>query len=503
MLQSWQTHQQYQKQLLCSMTDFYQSDPDLVLYYQDQLNNLYELDLDPVRDLLQDYYSNTGAPARLQAQLLRSYFLMSKCQTFSIPAWVKRLSASAILRAAAGYQPGDPIHQVGSYYDLVDRIWGADPVSEHEFEHSFHPFHRKPKKKYGKNEKQPVRRPGIVQKLADVAAQGRVLEKRPERLMQQIFAKAAAEPAVRQGLFGDPQKLVVSGDGTCVLSGGSAWGSKQCSCREQGIYNCDCPRIFSDPFARYGWDSYHNSYFYGHTAYILAVYNPDLKCDLPIYLRMVQANRHDSVSSIVALSEFRSLYPDVTIDTFCGDCAHDAIGIYRLLEHWKIKAVIPLKSNTKADQKQNADYTINEKGVPVCQAGLPMVNWGFNPEKRRRKFRCPLACGRIDHCDHKEACHSDSAYGRTIYVTQHQNLRFATRIRRGSAQWKAILRSRTASERFNKRLLNDYGLEKHKARGNKRIFWWSLVHATNILLDAARKLNRPTFVSILTAACAA
>ena len=94
-------------------------------------------------------------------------------------------------------------------------------------------------------------------------------------------------------------------------------------------------------------------------------------------------------------------------------------------------------------------------------------------------------------------------YGRTIYVTQHQNLRFATRIRRGSAQWKAILRSRTASERFNKRLLNDYGLEKHQARGNKRIFWWSLVHATNILLDAARKLNCPTFVSILTAACAA
>ena len=299
--------------------------------------------------------------------------------------------------------------------------------------------------------------------------------------MQQIFARVAAEPAVRQGLFGDPQKLVVSGDGTCVLSGGSAWGSKQCSCREQGLYNCDCPRIFSDPFARYGWDSYHNCYFYGHTAYVLAAYNPVLKCDLPIYLRMVQANRHDSVSSIVALSEFRSLYPDFTIDTFCGDCAHDAVGIYGLLEHWKIKAVIPLKSNTKADQKPNADYTINDKGVPVCQAGLPM----------------------IDHCDHKETCHSDSAYGRTIYVTQHQNLRFATRIRRGSAQWKAILRSRTASERFNKRLLNDYGLEKHQARGNKRIFWWSLVHATNILLDAARKLNRPTFVSILTAACAA
>jgi hypothetical protein len=56
MLRSWQSHQQYQEQLLCSMTDFYQSDPDLVLYYQDQINNLYDLNLDPARDLLSDCY---------------------------------------------------------------------------------------------------------------------------------------------------------------------------------------------------------------------------------------------------------------------------------------------------------------------------------------------------------------------------------------------------------------------------------------------------------------
>lgn len=146
MLQSWQSHQQYQEQLLSSMTGFYQSDPDLVLYYQNQLNNLYELNLDPARDLLEDCYSSTGAPARLQAQLLRSFFLMSKCHIFSIPAWVRLLSASSILRAIAGYQPDDHIHQVGSYYDLIDRIWCADPELEYEFEHSLHPFHRKPKK---------------------------------------------------------------------------------------------------------------------------------------------------------------------------------------------------------------------------------------------------------------------------------------------------------------------------------------------------------------------
>ena len=37
MLHSCQSHQKYQEQVLCSMTDFYQSDPNLVLYYQDQI----------------------------------------------------------------------------------------------------------------------------------------------------------------------------------------------------------------------------------------------------------------------------------------------------------------------------------------------------------------------------------------------------------------------------------------------------------------------------------
>lgn len=503
MLQSWQTHQQYQEQLLCSMTDFYQSDPDLILYYQDQLNNLYELNLDPARDLLEDCYSYTGAPARLQAQLLRSFFLMSKCQVFSLPAWVAQLSATPVLRAMAGYVPEDKIHQVGSYYDLVNRIWCADPALEHEFEHTLHPFRRKPNKKYAKNEKQPVRRPGIVQKFADLAAQGRSFEKRPERLMQQIFAKVGTEPAARQGLLGDTQNLAVSGDGTCVLSGGSAWGSKQCSCRKQGIFNCDCPRHFSDPYARFGWDSYHGCYFYGHSEYILSVYNPDLKCDLPVFLRLFQASRHDSIAGIVSLAEFKKLHPDWQINSFCGDSAHDAIAIYRLLDLWNMHAVIALNSRNKPQKFQDRDYSINHDGVPVCLASLPMVDNGFCKSRNRRKFRCPLACGKIDHCDHKAACQSNSDYGRTVYVSPDQDLRFFGRILRGSPEWKSRMRARTASERVNKRLLNDYGLEKHRARGKKRIFWWSLVHSVNILLDAAQKVSKRTFLDVLTQSIAA
>jgi len=93
--------------------------------------------------------------------------------------------------------------------------------------------------------------------------------------MQQIFAKVGVEPAARQGLLGDTRNLAVSGDGTCILSGDSGWGSKQCCCRKRGIFNCDCPRHFSDPYARFGWDSYHGCYFYGHSEYIAMLF---LRC---------------------------------------------------------------------------------------------------------------------------------------------------------------------------------------------------------------------------------
>lgn len=503
MLRSWQSHQQYQEQLFCSMTDFDQSDADLVLYYQDPINNLYNLNLDPARDLLAACYSSTGAPAKSQAQLLRSFFLMSKCQVTGFPAWVARLSATPTLRAIAGYAPGDKIHQVGSYYDLVNRIWCADPAVEQKDEHTLHPFRRKPTKKYAKNEKQPVRRPGIVQKFANLAAQSRSFENRPERLMQQIFAKLGTEPAARLGLLGDTRNLAISGDGTCVLSGGSGWGSKQCSCRRQGIFNCDCPRHFSDPYARSGWDSYHCIYFYGHSEYLLSVYNPDLKCDLPVFLRLFQAGRHDSVASIVALAEFKKLHPDWKIDSFCGDSAHDAIPIYRLLELWNIRAVIALNSRSKPEKLPDRDYSINQDGVPICLAGLPMVDNSFCQNRNRRKFSCPLACGKIDHCDHKAVCQSESAYGRTVYVSTNQDLRFICPIPRGSPDWKSRMKARTASERVNKRLLNDYSLERHQARGKKRIFWWSLVHSVNILLDAAQKTQKSSFLDLLTQSAAA
>ena len=144
------------------------------------------------------------------------------------------------------------IHKIGSYYDLMNRLWLQDPKSEYEFKHSLHPFKRKPSKKYGKNKKQPPRHPGVIQKLVDLALQGKTFESRPELLMQQVFAKIGVEPAAKDGLYGDTKKLTISGDGTCINSGGSSYGIKVCECVKNGDFNCKCMRKFSDADARRG-----------------------------------------------------------------------------------------------------------------------------------------------------------------------------------------------------------------------------------------------------------
>lgn len=496
MLGPWRTHKEYQSYLEENFFQFFKADPKNVMQYKDALSKLYILDLDSLKPLLSSYYSITGAPAKNQPELIRSFILMSELKEHSITNWVLKLQSNEILCNMIGLSR-DEIHQVGSYYDLINRVWLSNPEIDYEFEHSLHTFKRKPAKKLEKNKKQPPRHPGIIQKFVDLALEGKTFESRPELLMQQIFAKIGIEPSAKEGLYGDTKKLDVSGDGTCINTGASNFGNKVCDCIKNGIYNCDCARKFSDPYARWGWDSYHGQWFYGHTEYILSVYNKDLKSDLPFYLRMVQAQRFDGISAVIALAEARKLYPDFNFNSFIGDGAHDNYASYQLLHEWNMKAFIPLNETNKGNFQYPPHLNIDENGVPHCMAGHAMVNWGFNQDRCRIKYRCPLALGKIDSCDCKEQC-SPSPYGRCIYTKPSWDLRLFTVVPRGSDEWKEHMNSRTTSERVNKRILNDYGLEQSHTRGKKRTFWWSVVHSLNVLLYARLKKSKFSFIDLLS-----
>ena len=179
MLGNWRTHGEYQSYLFEKIFPFFESDKKNVKQYKDALSKLYILDLDPLKPLLAGYYSTTGTPAKNQPELIRSFILMSELKVHSITKWVQMLQANKILCFMIGLSRSE-IHNVGSYYDLINRVWLSNPDVEYEFEHSLHNFKRKPAKKLEKNKKQPPRHPGIIQKFVDLALAGKTFESRPE-----------------------------------------------------------------------------------------------------------------------------------------------------------------------------------------------------------------------------------------------------------------------------------------------------------------------------------
>ena len=156
MLGFWRPHCDYQSYLIEKLTPIFLSDRPLVEQYEKALSKLYYLDLDPLKPIVESYYSHTGAPADNQPELFRSFILMSELKVHSIPKWVEMLRSNRILAFMIGLEPNQT-PSIGSMYDLMSRLWLEDPDVESESLNSLHNYNRKPNKKLKKNQKQPPR----------------------------------------------------------------------------------------------------------------------------------------------------------------------------------------------------------------------------------------------------------------------------------------------------------------------------------------------------------
>ena len=99
------------------------------------------------------------------------------------------------------------------------------------------------------------------------------------------------------------------------------------------------------------------------------------KIDLPLFIRIVDAKRHDSVSAIVSLCEFSDLYPSLNINAFISDSTSDNYATYELLEEWDISAVIALGKSNNGNSRLPVPIA-HDNGTPICPGGHKMVNWG-------------------------------------------------------------------------------------------------------------------------------
>lgn len=484
MLGFWRIHANFQELMIDAVNCEFKHNHKAIEFYESAIMKMYYLNLDNIKEDLSPLFSVTGKPSNQQPEIFRSFILMSHFKYASIDEWVVYASATplicAIVGVCANNYPGASTHR-----DFFNRLWMASKSNKHRS------VKKKPKVKHGKN-KLPPKHPQIVKYLVDKALSGETFKRIPERLYQSLFMKTAVIPSAKLGLLGDTSKLMASGDGTCVNSNASPFGHKTCSCKDK----CDCTRSFADPDAKWGWDSYHERWFYGYTAYLLSIHNKDKKLDLPIYMKFVEASRNDSATLVTALAHARFLYRDIlTFDGLLADAAHDNYPTYDLCKQWNIKPFIDL--NNRSDNKpQVSGLTLSKNGVPICADGYEMLNWGFDKNKYRIKYRCPMMTGKVKYCPYSQNCNK-SIYGKIVYVRLASDLRLLTPIPRDTDEWKVIYKQRTASERVNNRILTDYQLEHSKRYGKAKISFFAFCNAINVHLDAQIKFGYLSVSTVL------
>jgi hypothetical protein len=386
-------------------------------------------------------------------------------------------------------------YEVGRFYDFIRRLY---PHGDGYFikRRCLREFRPKPKEKKKQGEKIPPKHPGIVQRLVDRVVSGKEIPllNHSEDILNRILKECFVDPSLGKGLLGNPSELSISGDSILIKSAGSHYGTKICDCKEKGIYYCKCPRHYSEGEAKWGWDSYREMYIYGRSLYELIA--SDSPYGLPIFLKMAQAQRHDSVLGVVTLHEAKRLYEDYCFGEFSGDSAHDAYPIYHLLAHWDMGAIIALNQKNEGNFTYPPPLRLTEDGVPICKGEFEMTYDGYCRDRCRFKWQCPKIRGKVAECKYFNC--SNSEYGRVIYTKSKWDLILFTRIPRGTDLWKKRYAKHSASERSNKHKKIDYGLEMARVKSNRQWFTRCALTAMCQHLDAwyqEAKIDPSSFVN--------
>ncbi len=130
MLIHWQSHQDYLNFLHETKVHLDSSQRTrLLLGFGPVREKLRLLNLDPVLEYLSSFYSPVGRPAKNQTQIIRSLILMAMLGFTSLTAWIQKLKSDSLLAAPAGCLP-DSLPPLGSYFDLMDRLWTQSENSQ-------------------------------------------------------------------------------------------------------------------------------------------------------------------------------------------------------------------------------------------------------------------------------------------------------------------------------------------------------------------------------------
>ena len=450
-------HPAYQAKMISLLKQYY---PDAFTRFGPSLwntiNKFYSMDLTQIDALMYDRYSFFGPAPRLPSDMVRSMMVALVMQNTSYTTWSETLKTNHLAAILSGFHPDDT-PGVGTYYDFCDRLWISD--KDNLSEHAQPLKKRLVEKPNNPDDKaEPVEKL-TVEELIPLLKENPLSTDQPYARLFQIFKDVFLMHSADLGLI-DMNNLVLSGDGTEVVTSARNRYRKLCGCTDK---KCSCNRWYSQPDTDCGYDSSRHKFYYGYDLYMMTAADSDN--DLPVFPLLNRASMHDSFGLCYTYQAMSAFLKEANVTEVLLDSAHDVMAIYKFCQENSIAPIIDLNERGGVSFKYKDTYTIGKDGVPVCQSGLKMTRDGFEKNRMRYKFRCPNIhrCGGTQ-CGHK--C-SDSPYGLVVHVPTKENPRIFTVPPRDSKEWKLEYNKRTSSERCNKREKIDYLLENGRHQSTK------------------------------------
>jgi hypothetical protein len=307
-----------------------------------------------------------------------------------------------------------------------------------------------------------------------------------ERLGSMLFDVAVVESA-RRGLLGDLQRLLLGGDGSALPT--AANGNGRRACEHERAEHCDCPRLYSDPGAAWGWDSYRKQYFFGHHSYTYGVSSQGH--DLPLSLYQGPASDTDHRGALYALERLRNRIAQHELPwkvwAVIHDCGVDAEPFYEYLCSEGIRPVIPLRVDAPATHPERPELRLSWRGVPLCPGGEELAAWGA-VGLERTSFVCPVQAHRLSRCplapedEPAWRCEPQGRWTPTVAVSVKDNPRLCPPIARNSAQYERLMKQRSGCERRNS--LDKVRFDLEAAHHRRPSFWLIRRHLIALLEHA-------------------
>jgi len=381
----------------------------------------------------------------------------------------------------SGFEPDD-VPGIGTFYDFMKRIVDGpyrkpnnSTVKRSQINARKHLRNLKREKGSSKNHFNTNRRRS--EKLVDELLDNSDLPRADDfnKTLEDLLFQAGIIPSVESGLLQSFTKPVISGDGSILETAASSYGKPTCSCRKEGVFQCDHPRSFTSPTAQWCYSQHLNRFVFGDRYYHLVA--NENEHDFPLLTMMPGGNESDHTLSLKSVDRFIKAAEEnglkVNIYAFCGDGHHDTNAHYRYFIEKQIAPIIPLSRATKAISPHlpdNDDLRLDYDCTPLCPAGVRMRHHMYDKNKRRHVFCCPAK--RNTHrqsktfyvfhkqeCPRRQNCRPDSTLAPFVYIKSDTDPRLFPPIPRNSKLFKQLKNQRNASERIN--FINDsYNVER-------------------------------------------